>query len=206
MTWVLLENVLFVVAVGCESVAVIIIAGSAMYSITHYFFVFGGHNIRFTTDQIRIELGRGIVLGLEFLLAADIVRTMITPDYYSIGLLSILVIIRTVLTYFLNIELDSLSDQERNKLDIIKSIEVTQCSLLYLNERYNNISVIYIGGLRPNARRTNDATKITRNTINKIFAKSALCPATPEYPKKPATNAKIKNITAQSNIIAILCG
>ncbi len=116
MDLTILEYLLFFVAFGCEFVAVIIIAGSALYSLAHYLFIFGGHKKRFTTDQIRVELGRGIVLGLEFLLAADIVRTMMTPDYYSIGLLSILVIIRTVLTYFLNIELNGLSDQERNKL------------------------------------------------------------------------------------------
>lgn len=62
-------------------------------------------------DTIRLELGRSIVLALEFFLAADIIGTVITPDYYSIGMLSILVIIRTILTYFLNQDLDRLSEQ-----------------------------------------------------------------------------------------------
>lgn len=60
-------------------------------------------------DAIRLALGRSIVLALEFFLAADIIGTIITPDYYSIGMLSILVIIRTILTYFLNQDLDRLS-------------------------------------------------------------------------------------------------
>lgn len=59
-------------------------------------------------DYIRWELGRSIALALEFFVAGDIIKTIITPDYYQIGLLSILVIIRTVLTYFLNKELSTL--------------------------------------------------------------------------------------------------
>lgn len=60
-------------------------------------------------DAIRLALGRSIVLALEFFLAADIIGTIITPDYYSLGMLSILVIIRTILTYFLNQDLNRLS-------------------------------------------------------------------------------------------------
>lgn len=59
-------------------------------------------------DQIRLQIGQSIVLGLEFFVAGDIIRTIVTPDYYDIGILSILVIIRTIITYFLNQELKSL--------------------------------------------------------------------------------------------------
>ena len=56
-------------------------------------------------DQIRLKLGQSIVLAVEFLLVSDIIKTIISPNYYEIGMLGALVIIRTVLTYFLNQEL-----------------------------------------------------------------------------------------------------
>ncbi len=43
-----------------------------------------------------------IVLGLEFLLASDIVMTIMAPDYYTLGILGGLVIIRTVMTISLD--------------------------------------------------------------------------------------------------------
>ncbi len=58
---------------------------------------------------IRLDLGHSIVLGIEFLLASDIIKTIITPDYYEIGILASLVIIRSILTYFLNQELESIT-------------------------------------------------------------------------------------------------
>lgn len=64
-------------------------------------------------DLMRLELGRSIALGLEFFVGGDIIRTIITPDYYSIGILSILVVIRTVLTYFLNHDLATLRSLDR---------------------------------------------------------------------------------------------
>lgn len=57
--------------------------------------------------QIRAELGRGILLGLEFLVAADILDTVaVTPSYESLGILALIVIIRTLLSFALQVEID----------------------------------------------------------------------------------------------------
>jgi uncharacterized membrane protein len=72
-------------------------------------YCFLGANV--SIDDIRLNLGRAIVLAVEFLLAADIIKTIVTPDYYEIGMLGALVIIRTVLTYFLNKELEQLQNK-----------------------------------------------------------------------------------------------
>lgn len=66
-----------------------------------------------TIDYIRLGLGSSISLGLEFFLAGDIIRTIVTPNYYEIGILSILVVIRTVITYFLNKELASIRHMDK---------------------------------------------------------------------------------------------
>jgi uncharacterized membrane protein len=53
-------------------------------------------------DAIRLRLGRILVLGLEFIVAADLIGTTTAPDYYSVGIVASIVLIRTVLSYTLN--------------------------------------------------------------------------------------------------------
>lgn len=59
-------------------------------------------------DEIRKMLGLAIIIGLEFILAADVIATIVLPDYYNLGMLVILVFIRTILNYFLDRELHEL--------------------------------------------------------------------------------------------------
>ena len=56
--------------------------------------------------QIRHRLGRGILLGLEFLVAADIVHTVaVELTFKTVGVLAIVVLIRTFLSFTLEVEL-----------------------------------------------------------------------------------------------------
>ena len=57
-------------------------------------------------SNIRLHLGRFLVLGLEFQLAADVLATAIAPTWEAIRLLAAIVVIRTVLNYFLSKELE----------------------------------------------------------------------------------------------------
>ncbi|NGX38849.1 MAG: hypothetical protein KR126chlam1_00164 [Chlamydiae bacterium] len=59
-------------------------------------------------DLIRLEFGQAIVLGLEFIVAADVIETTKAPTYYSLGVLAGLIAIRTILSYALNHELNVL--------------------------------------------------------------------------------------------------
>ena len=52
-------------------------------------------------EAIRIKLGSYLVLALEFFIAGDIVKTIITPTWQSLGILGAIVVIRTILSYFL---------------------------------------------------------------------------------------------------------
>mgnify|MGYP002628825724 CR=1 FL=1 len=57
--------------------------------------------------QLRQDLGRGILLGLEFLVAADIIRTVaVTPTLQSVGVLGLIVVIRTFLSMALQVEVE----------------------------------------------------------------------------------------------------
>lgn len=56
--------------------------------------------------QFRRFLGRSILLGLELLVAADIVRTVaVTPSLSSVAVLAAIVVIRTFLSWSLELEI-----------------------------------------------------------------------------------------------------
>jgi uncharacterized membrane protein len=57
--------------------------------------------------QFRQDLGRGILLGLEFLVAADIIRTVaVTPTLEGVLVLGLIVLVRTFLSMALQVELE----------------------------------------------------------------------------------------------------
>ena len=55
----------------------------------------------------RINLGRAILLGLEFLVAADIIGTVaVQPTFENLGVLALIVVIRTFLSFALEAEIN----------------------------------------------------------------------------------------------------
>lgn len=71
----------------------------------------GGAILRHRRDdsiyhRYRQRLGRSILLGLELLVAADIIRTVaVTPTFESVGVLAVIVVIRTFLSWSLELEI-----------------------------------------------------------------------------------------------------
>jgi uncharacterized membrane protein len=59
-----------------------------------------------TNTEIRLYLGRFLALGLEFQIGADILSTAVAPTLDAVMLLGAIVVIRTVLNYFLSKELE----------------------------------------------------------------------------------------------------
>jgi uncharacterized membrane protein len=56
--------------------------------------------------RFRQFLGRSILLGLELLVAADIIRTVaVTPSLGSVAVLAVIVLIRTFLSWSLELEI-----------------------------------------------------------------------------------------------------
>ncbi|ALS36796.1 DUF1622 domain-containing protein [Enterococcus rotai] len=67
---------------------------------------------------IKSFLGSYILLSLEILIAADIIESIIKPTFQDILKLAILVVIRTVISYFLHKEIeDALKDKENETID-----------------------------------------------------------------------------------------
>jgi len=67
--------------------------------------IFGREESIQLNEAIRIKLGSYLVLALEFFIAGDIVKTIITPTWQSLGILGAIVVIRTILSYFLTKDL-----------------------------------------------------------------------------------------------------
>ena len=58
-------------------------------------------------ERLRRDLGRSILLGLEVLIIADIVRTIIVdPTLESVAVLGLIVVIRIVLSFALEVEIE----------------------------------------------------------------------------------------------------
>jgi uncharacterized membrane protein len=56
---------------------------------------------------LRLYLGRSIVLGLELLVAADIIHSVaIDPTFVSVGVLGLIVLVRTFLSWSLEVEIN----------------------------------------------------------------------------------------------------
>ena len=61
---------------------------------------------RLIYGRFRREVGRGILLGLELLVAADIIRTVaISPTLESVAVLAGIVLVRTVLSLVMEVEI-----------------------------------------------------------------------------------------------------
>lgn len=80
--------------------------------------------------QIRIELGKYLALGLEFLVGKDIIETIVHPTWTDLGKLAAIVALRTVITVFLSWELKDVlnevkEEQELNRISSLREKKVT---------------------------------------------------------------------------------
>lgn len=87
-------------------IGVVVITLGAVYSVYQLFTLAFHH---FNINDIRLGFGRSVMLGLDFIVGADIIGSLVEPNYYNLGLLALLVFIRITLSFFLNRELEQLS-------------------------------------------------------------------------------------------------
>jgi uncharacterized membrane protein len=97
------------IATGVEAAAALVIAiavARAMVRIARLLLRPRG-DVEESKESIRIGLGRWLALALELTLAADILRTAVAPTWNEIGQLAAIVVLRTVLNFFLQREIAS---------------------------------------------------------------------------------------------------
>ena len=85
----------------------VIVGGVALASLTYLWELVRRTERRMAFGRYRANLGRGILLGLELLVGADIITTITAPlTYESVGLLAAIVVIRTFVSISLEMEID----------------------------------------------------------------------------------------------------
>jgi len=80
-------------------------------------------------SRLRTFLGRSLLLGLEFLVAGDIIKTVaIEPTFDSVIVLAIIVLVRTVLSLSIDVEIDGHWPWEEARLASGTETEVAMTS------------------------------------------------------------------------------
>jgi uncharacterized membrane protein len=110
----LFKKITLWLAAGTEAAAALIIGLAAIEATVRALWLFvpgasrrGGTNpLSDSKEEVRLRLGRWLAVALEFELAADILRTAVAPTWNEIGQLAAIVVLRTVLNYFLQQEID----------------------------------------------------------------------------------------------------
>jgi uncharacterized membrane protein len=101
-----MHDVIERVAAWVEALAVLIIVGGIAYSILRYF-LSGKQAAGWAYRQFKNRIGNSLLLGLEFLVAADIIRTVaLERTLLSVVVLAVLVLVRTFLSWALVIEIE----------------------------------------------------------------------------------------------------
>ena len=93
-------------ASGIDAMAVALILGAFFYGSAR-FLVHTGRHAPNPYQRYKVFLGRALTLGLEFLVAADVIRTVgLPPSFRNIGILGAIIIIRTTLSWSLVVEME----------------------------------------------------------------------------------------------------
>lgn len=115
MNWQIIHNVLVWIQHAIALTGIFIISLGVVFAFFRFLFFLSTGQIsedNSKVNEIRLNLGRILILGLEFIVAADLIGTTTAPDYYTVGLAAIIVAIRTLLSYSINREIQSLSKEE----------------------------------------------------------------------------------------------
>src|SRR5262245_50261027 len=102
------------VALGAEAAAVLIVAIGAAGAIAGTVgALFAPRTTHGRKKEVWRRFGMWLLLGLEFELAADIVRSVIAPTREEILELAAIAVIRTFLNYFLEKDIEHATEAER---------------------------------------------------------------------------------------------
>jgi uncharacterized membrane protein len=108
-----------------EGIAIFIVAFSILKTVLKFIRIYKRKNSEDFYHEIRLDFGLSLALALEFLLAADIVATAVTPTWEAIGVLGAIAGVRTFLNYFLRQEVKELeAEKQRNKVESISEIRL----------------------------------------------------------------------------------
>ncbi len=98
------HDVMALIGLALDGAGVLIVAVGAIVGMLH---VLQPHPLGDRYRALREDLGRAIVLGLEFLIAGDIIRSVVVdPTVLNVTVLGLIVLIRTFLSMTLQLEVE----------------------------------------------------------------------------------------------------
>ena len=115
-----LNQIFIVIKFAISSFGTLTILIGALIAIYRYF-LYRFINVaaeKINLRIIRLDFAKTIILGLEFFIAGDVIETTITPDFQSLSILCVLIIIRIILNYSLHKDVQELSKIPGSGVDI----------------------------------------------------------------------------------------
>jgi len=109
---VLVKEISIYVALSVETVAAVVIGFGLLEALVGLAPSLAKRKNLGRRREVRMQFGGWLLLGLEFELAADIIRTAISPSWTDIGQLAAIAGIRTFLNFFLESDLEKLGRSE----------------------------------------------------------------------------------------------
>ena len=100
------RDVMAIIGLVLDSMGVALVVLGAVYALVRATrHLPAGSADRYRT--LRVDLGRAILLGLEFLIAGDIIRSVVVdPNFTNVAVLGLIVVVRTFLSMTLQLEVE----------------------------------------------------------------------------------------------------
>jgi uncharacterized membrane protein len=121
-----MEEIFYAIAKAVEAVSFTIMIYGALLAVSMFLKnEYGRLTGKFQLaklNKVRLDFGYYILLGLEFLVAADIIETILRPTTEELIELGGIVAIRIILSFFLTRELNELKEKETYSEDEKKSV------------------------------------------------------------------------------------
>lgn len=113
----MLENIFSYIILTLEVIGVLII----LVGVIKMLYIFGKCLVTKVTisklmTEIRIELSNYLILSLEIFIGRDIIETLLDPSINDIIILVVLVLLRTLLAFFLNYEIMHMPKRQLHKV------------------------------------------------------------------------------------------
>jgi uncharacterized membrane protein len=100
-----MRNFIEFAALGIEVLAVAIIVVAIVHGTIRYLWHLN-RQVSEAYERYKVQLGKALLLGLEFLVAADIIRTVaLEQTLQSVAILGVLVLVRTFLSWSVVVEI-----------------------------------------------------------------------------------------------------
>ena len=112
------KGLVTIVTYGVEGFGVVVIVVGSLVATVRFLLRWRGEPSEATYQEYRRVVGRSIILGLEFLIAGDVIRTVIVSHTMSsVAVLALVVVIRAFLSFTLAMEIEGRLPWQRPATD-----------------------------------------------------------------------------------------